>query len=201
MLVDAAVVHEAALEIRPAEPDDARELAEAHIRAWQAAYRGMMPDTFLDGLDTGRRAAGWRRALESEPPGYGVLVPVLDGRVVGFALTGPERADEDGDEDGDTGDGEAPRPFGAGELWAINVHPDAWGRGVGSALLRAARAALAEPRPRVRRSLWVVAGNARARRFYERHGWVPAGVERAEEVAVGVPVTEVRYRTALAPGR
>jgi GNAT superfamily N-acetyltransferase len=183
------------LEIRPARLDDARELAEVHIRAWQAAYRGMMPDDFLDGLDVSRRERGWRRMLAAEPPGYGVLVPVLDGRVVGFAWTGPEREDEDG-----LGAGGSAEPGRDGELWAINLHPDVWGRGVGSALLRAAHATLTE-RGHGDAVLWVLPGNTRARRFYEHHGWVPDGTERSVDVASGVPVTELRYRVALAPGR
>ena len=79
------------------------------------------------------------------------------------------------------------------------MHPDAGARrGLGSAP-GCARSAAGDGHAEA--VLWVVAGNARARRFYERYGWVPAGVERAEEVAVGVLVTEARYRTALAPGR
>lgn len=183
------------LEIRSAELDDAPELAQVHVRAWQAAYRGMMPDEFLDGLDVARRETGWRRLLASEVPGYGVLVAVVDGRVVGFAWTGPQRADGDG-----LGDGAEVDPGRTGELWAVNLHPEVWGRGIGSALLRAAHAALSS-RGHDEAVLWVVPGNARARRFYERHGWASDGVERAEDVASGVSVTELRYRVALASGR
>jgi RimJ/RimL family protein N-acetyltransferase len=44
--------------------------------------------------------------------------------------------------------------------------------------------------------LWVVAGNARARSFYERAGFAPDGAEEPYEVA-GVPVPEVRYAREL----
>ncbi len=37
--------------IRAAEPADAAALGRVHVRAWQAAYPGVMPDDFLDGLD------------------------------------------------------------------------------------------------------------------------------------------------------
>ena len=49
---------------------------------------------------------------------------------------------------------------------ALYVAPDAWGRGIGAALLAQAMAdcdAL---------QLWCFQSNARARRFYERHGFV-----------------------------
>ena len=36
--------------LRPAEPDDAMEVARVHVRSWQAGYRGLLPDAYLDGL-------------------------------------------------------------------------------------------------------------------------------------------------------
>ena len=41
--------------------------------------------------------------------------------------------------------------------------------------------------------LWVLEDNPRARRFYERAGWAPDGVRKAEE-RFGVRAAEVRYR-------
>ena len=46
-------------------------------------------------------------------------------------------------------------------------------------------------------TLWVLEDNPRARRFYEREGWNTDGRRRDEEM-LGVTVTEVRYRIALA---
>jgi GNAT superfamily N-acetyltransferase len=51
----------------------------------------------------------------------------------------------------------------------LYVDPDHWGRGIGSALLDVAK----RQRPGGLR-LWTFAGNAGARRFYERHGFVEA---------------------------
>jgi hypothetical protein len=42
-------------------------------------------------------------------------------------------------------------------------------------------------------TLWVLEGNAQARRFYERRGWSPDGAARE---AFGV--LELRYRRAIA---
>ena len=44
--------------------------------------------------------------------------------------------------------------------------------------------------------LWVVEGNARARRFYEREGWAPDGAAKEDEFG-GQVVREVRYRRRL----
>ena len=66
-----------------------------------------------------------------------------------------------------------------GELGRLHVHPDHWHEGVGRALHDAAAAAGAT-------TLWVIDANERARRFYERNGWVLDPTERQGN--------EVRYR-------
>jgi ribosomal protein S18 acetylase RimI-like enzyme len=161
--------------VRPATVADAPAMGRLHVRAWQAAYRGHMPDAYLDGLRPGDRAAFWEGALRRDRARGAVLVAEQAGDVTGFATVGP-----------------AQDPEGAGELYAINVDPDAWGTGAGRALLQAAQAELA----RLgfdEMVLWVLPGNARARRFYEIAGWVADGTERTAEV-LGVTVPEVRYR-------
>ena len=52
----------------------------------------------------------------------------------------------------------------------LYIDPDHWGQGIGGALLDVAK----RERP-VGLRLWTFAGNAGARRFYERHGFVEAG--------------------------
>ena len=36
--------------IRAVRPGDARPIAEAHVQSWQATYRGLLPDSYLQGL-------------------------------------------------------------------------------------------------------------------------------------------------------
>jgi GNAT superfamily N-acetyltransferase len=169
-----------AVSVRHARVDDAPALGLVHVRAWQAAYRGQMPDDYLDGLRPEERAAGWERGLRRDRARDPVLVAERDGRVVGFAVVGPPRTPQD-----------------AGELYAINVDPDHWGTGAGRALLLAAHAELARL-GYGEAVLWVLPGNRRARRFYEAAGWVADGAERSAEVQ-GVVVPEVRYRRRLEP--
>jgi ribosomal protein S18 acetylase RimI-like enzyme len=164
--------------IRRATVLDAPALGQVHVRAWQAAYRGQMPDDYLDGLRPEERAAGWERGLSRDRDRDPVLVAEEDGRVVGFAVVGP-----------------AEDPEGAGELYAINVGPDRWGTGAGRALLAAAQAELARL-DYAEAVLWVLPDNARARRFYELAGWTTDGTQRTSEV-LGVVVPEVRYRRRL----
>jgi len=57
--------------VRPASEDDAARLAEVHVAAWRATYRGVMTDEYLDGLDVGRAASAWRRNIRE--PGDGTV--------------------------------------------------------------------------------------------------------------------------------
>jgi len=164
--------------VRRATADDAPAMGRVHVLAWQAAYRGQMPDAYLDGLSAGDRARMWSSALAEDDRARALLVAEGDTGVVGFVVVGPAL---DGDE--------------VGELYAINVDPERWGTGVGRALLRAAEAELSTL-GYTEAVLWVLPSNERARRFYESAGWHPDGSERTAEV-LGVEVLEIRYRRRL----
>ena len=56
-------MHVVPLTIRPAQLGDAERIAAIQVRAWQAAYRGVMPDAYLDELNADDRAAYWRRQV------------------------------------------------------------------------------------------------------------------------------------------
>ena len=173
------------MEIRPAVPADADALGDVHVRAWQAAYRGAMPAAYLDGLSAAERARMWARGLSRARDRDPVLVADVDGHVVGFAAMGP-----------------AAEPTGWGELFALNVDPDWWGRGTGRALLDAAERELAAL-GHAHAVLWVLPANPRARRLYESAGWRADGARREVEV-LGVTVPEMRYArtlTAVSPRR
>ena len=43
--------------------DDAVSLAAVEMASWRAAYRGLMPDAFLDGLSEEAKTEDWRRSL------------------------------------------------------------------------------------------------------------------------------------------
>jgi GNAT superfamily N-acetyltransferase len=166
--------------LRLAEPADATAVARVHVRSWQLAYRGLLPDEYLEGLRPEDRAPHY--TFGDRQPGRPVTTVALErGELRGFATTGPSR-DRD-------------RP-GSGELYALYVDPAAWSLGVGRALMRAARERLARAGFE-EAHLWVLDGNVRAERFYQLDGWLPDGARRPEELW-GVMVNEIRYRTALA---
>jgi hypothetical protein len=45
--------------IRKAAVEDAAAIAMVNVRSWQIAYRGMMPDSFLDAFDVETRRLVW----------------------------------------------------------------------------------------------------------------------------------------------
>jgi threonine dehydratase len=169
------------LAVRPLRRADAEALGAIHARAWQAAYRDLLPDQYLAGLTPEQRAAHWTDVLGREPRPRGARLGLeRDGRLVGFILVGAAAGDV------------ATR---TGEVYALNVDPDCWGDGVGRALLEAGVRHLRDcgfPDA----ILWVHPGNVRARRFYEAAGWHHDGIDRRQEV-LGVLVDETRYRRAL----
>lgn len=167
------------LVLRPAEPADADAVARVHVRSWQAAYRGLLADRYLDGLRAEDRARRYTFAIR-DPARPQTIVAVDDGAIVGFVTTTP---------------GEPGEPPGCRELSALNVDPDAWRRGVGTALIGAARAQLVQ-HGATAAVLWVLVGNTRADQFYAADGWQPDGVRRVIEIW-GVQVDERSFRRAL----
>jgi ribosomal protein S18 acetylase RimI-like enzyme len=91
--------------------------------------------------------------------------------------------------------GESRDVAGEGELYSIYALPEAWGTGAAPALMAAVRGAL-RASGFTTASLWVLEDNPRARRFYEREGWMSDGGRREEEF-LEVPVAEIRYRIRL----
>jgi ribosomal protein S18 acetylase RimI-like enzyme len=164
----------AAMTVRAAGIDDAIPIARVHIESWRAAYRGLMADDLLAGLDLAQRILLWRRILSASE--WPTLVVEDEGAVVGFCYICPAR-----DSDLDV------RAWA--ELVAIYVDPTTWGRGCGRLLCERA---IDEARNRGATSMavWVLEANAPARRFYEGRGFVTDGTRKTDET-LGLP--EVRY--------
>ena len=79
---------------------------------------------------------------------------------------------------------------GLAHFWALFVRPSHWGTGLATELHReAVREAAARGYSSMR--LFTPAGQVRARRFYEREGWVAAG-EPVQDDDFGLPVVEYR---------
>lgn len=167
------------MELRGAEATDARGIAAVHVRAWQAAYSGLLPATVLDSLSVGQREAQWRQWLGERDASF-TRVAEIEGRIAGFCSAATPSRDDDAD-------------MNTAEIAALYVAPDLWRRGVGRALLDAA---LIELRARgyQEATLWVLDGNTQGRAFYEALGWRADGAEKTHD---DDGYKEVRLRTSL----
>lgn len=168
------------MRIRETVTADVDAVAALRVAGWQYAYAGLMPQAYLDSLSEREDAARHRERLAaragSGAPGDLVAVGD-DGRVLGWAAFGPYRAAE--------------RRTADAELYALYVRPELIGTGVGRELTAATRTeALGRGAPRL--FVWVVEGNARARRFYERAGFAADGGRDDFEVG-GRRLTDLRY--------
>ncbi len=169
--------------IRPATFADAPAIAEVHVRSWQWAYRGQLPDDFLDRMSEtlDRRVKAWQEQWTHLPPDHRWWIAEQSGRIVGFAITQPSR--------------DADVPPMTAEVALIYLLPEAAGKGIGRRLFAHAVEDLRQRGYR-QAMLWVLESNVRARRFYEAAGWCPDGAGKVEE-RPGVLLREVRYSIAL----
>ena len=105
-----------------------------------------------------------------------------DGTISGFCDLIPSR------------DGDA-KPT-TGEISAIYVSPKKWGQGIGQELLSVA-AGRAREKGFSEVTLWVLHANQRARKFYEKFGFVLDGSEKEDNRWIDFVIREVRYRKPL----
>jgi len=170
------------VELRAAVQVDAPVLAEIHVRSWQAAYRGIIPDDYLDSLSIPAREGAWIQILQEAPSiGQATFLVEIEGEPVGFVGLTPSR--------------DADATSTTGEVAAIYLVPEVWDRGVGRLLMGRAVEWLQEA-GFTSATLWVLTDNVRARRFYEAGGWRADGTERLDDRGSFV-LTETRYTRAL----
>ncbi|HEY9440849.1 MAG TPA: GNAT family N-acetyltransferase [Streptomyces sp.] len=184
-------VYAPGVRIRDMTADDCEAVAAIRVRGWQSAYRGIVPQPYLDAMDVAEETERRRGRLARGGGVTNLVALAPDSAVTGWACYGPRR-------DGQPGDA---------ELYAIYVLPGRTGTGVGRALMAegTARAGAAGhlSHQSAAMVLWVLTENAPARRFYERAGFRPDGATNSFDI-LGTPVPEVRYARALpaasAPG-
>jgi ribosomal protein S18 acetylase RimI-like enzyme len=184
------------LQIGPARPEDAFEVAALHVSSWQVAYAGIVPEKHLAKLSVTARGTLWREAILRGSPALSLAreeMPAGDtqaapgeqpggSRAVGFVSFGKCR--------------DAGVPGTWGEIWALYVLPSRWSHGIGQALWRHACKQLRE-RGFQQVSLWVLADNERALRFYRRAGLV-LDADAAQTIELGgKTLRELRYCAEL----
>jgi GNAT superfamily N-acetyltransferase len=140
--------------------------------AWNAGMTDVVDKKLGELAPFEGRVARYREGIAAVPPGMRLWVAEREGRIVGHATVAVDKA--------------------LGELSALYVVPEEWGSGAAGALHHEAVAGMRELGA-TEAMLWVVEGNTRARRFYEREGWSADGETKSSMF----DITEVRYRRPL----
>ncbi len=160
------------IDVRAASEKDADQLAGVQARAWQGAYRGIIPGLALERFIGERDGRWWQRVLRRR---MGTLVIDFDGTLAGYATCGPVRR----------------RIVPAdGEIYELYLDPDYQGVGLGARLFNAAAKHLATRRLKGTVA-WVLDVNEPAVAFYRAMGGQP--LAKSGEVFGGTRFEKTAY--------
>jgi len=162
--------------IRKVSVEETDEFVECHIKCWQAAYKGIMPDDFLNSMPSNHEkiAELFRQGI-NESCGYEYCCVIYNGKMIG-KLGFSKCLDDD--------------KTGAGEIHAIYLLDDYWDKGYGRQLMEFAMENLKEMGFR-EIVIWLLDENSRARRFYEKFGFEADGTTK--EIDLSETLIEIRY--------
>ena len=161
---------------RQATVSDADAIASLHTASWRDAYRGILPDSYLDGQIADERANLWRSRFSSlYSDRFLVVLTESPEELIGFACV---LLDEDP------------------ELGACldNLHVlRRWrSRGLGGLLFGRVVQWVMSTEPGWPIHLWVFEANLSARRFYDTLGGEFVG-HRQKEVLEGIEISSLLY--------
>jgi ribosomal protein S18 acetylase RimI-like enzyme len=164
--------------IRNAFLDDAESIAKIHVTAWRTGYRNILPDVYLKSLSIESRTKQWQDALANNNIGTNMVIEYKK-IVSGFCVYGPVR-------DKDLNN------LNMVEILALNISPDSWGMGFGTALIKhVINYASMDNKEKI--YLWVVKENQRAKNLYENMGFLLDGSEKIDTEFTSCELHEVRY--------
>jgi ribosomal protein S18 acetylase RimI-like enzyme len=167
------------MKITPAVIEDANDIAAVQVRSWQAGYADIFEPAWLAALSVETRSKRWHDIIAANESH--TAVSNHDGRLAGFVSFGKCRDNAVGPD--------------TGEIFALYMAPEIWGRGCGRALLSHAVQQL-RAEGFASTSLWVLSANQRGIKFYEAAGFervvgsekvFELGGRQVEEVAFTLP--------------
>lgn len=153
-----------------AQSDDFESIGGIYVRSWQAAYKGIIPQDYLDSLS----AMHWLPFLKDDQ--YESYVIMDDEKYAGTSCICSARDEE---------------MKGWGEIASIYLLPEYWGTGYAEHLMKAVMGAL------IKQGfkgvyLWVLDGNIQARKFYEKYGFIKT-FDMMKTTVSGKELTEIKY--------
>ena len=142
--------------------------SRVHWQTWREAYNEILPAEFQEQMTLDKCRFYSQKYPEN------TLIALDDAKVVGFVSYGDFR-------DSDTR---------AGEIFALYVLKEYYGKGVGQQLMQAAFAGLVSYPEIV---LWVLEDNKRAIAFYEKMGFIFDGQEKVIDLGKAVKEKRMIY--------
>lgn len=147
------------IEIRPAVKNDLSALSQIQAESWKRAFSHLLSeDTLGKYTDPNRWEALLEQVLTSAPDHF--LIALKNGIPCASLFWSKENASSH-----------------TAEIISLHSLPESWGHGIGRALLETAVSDISKQHCHTI-TLWVFAQNTRARKFYEKNGFVPAGKSR-----------------------
>ena len=136
--------------------NDAPLISHIHAISWRAAYKGLVPQHFLDRLPDDHWVTSVRSWLDSGR--FSCLIVCEDRQPLGVCVFGRGRDESHAD---------------WGEIVSLYLLPGTQRKGLGSILMREALRLMREE-GFTRFYVWTLEGNLPADSFYRKHGFIPS---------------------------
>lgn len=150
--------------------DDRNELSNIYEQSWRKAYRGIIPQDYLEAIPKGQ----WNKNFDI--PGWSTIVCIEDGNFIGTSSFSKSRFDKFPD---------------SGEIISIYLLPEYMKKGYGSYIFDFVLKELKNQGYK-KVFLWVLEENTNARKFYESKGFI-LDKEYLNDKIGGKELKEVRY--------
>jgi GNAT superfamily N-acetyltransferase len=161
---------------RSATATDSKAIASLHTESWRDAYRGILPDAYLDESIVEERARLWQaRFLSPDIERRHIVLAEVEGTLVGFACVLLDK-----------------EPQWGACLDNLHVLPRYKRRGLGKQLFSKAAQWVKSREPEWPIHLWVFEDNIAARRFYDALGGERVE-HRTQKVLEGIERPSLRY--------
>lgn len=167
--------------IRQAALSDAENIAKLHIKMWRIAYQHIMPKQVLDGLSLTKRLNLWTTVLsKAESMTY---VVEHNKQVIAFISFGTKEQQKIIKES-------------IGEIYAIYVDYDHWGKKLGQQLVNVSCQKMKEAGYK-KMFLWVLEDNITAIKFYEKMEFKKTDEKKVTNISPDATVLEIGYQKSI----
>lgn len=161
--------------IKRASPEDAMAISRIYASSWKTAYRGIVPQQYLDELQDDFWESMFQKSIKNNC--FRADLFYVDDTPAGCVAYGKARDEQLPD---------------WGEITSIYIHPDFYRKGYGEKLLNSALKYLKESGYQDC-YLWVLSENSNAQKFYEANGFI-ATKEICNIEILGKLLTDIKYQ-------